>query len=282
MVWLALAASAAAFIVLERDDVLNRLGLKISGKLPATDAGERIYAIGDVHGRLDLLRDLLKRVEEHHAALPPAAATHVILLGDLVDRGPDAAGVLKTMFEVQQRSDRIIVLKGNHEDAMVRAVDGEPGMIGIWKKIGGLATVRSFGFDEALIEGDPGRLIAALRAKLGRPMLDWLRNLPLTAQSGDYLFCHAGIRPGVPLKRQQRTDLLWIREDFLGDARDHGAVIVHGHSIATEVETRDNRIGIDTGAYRTGVLTALYLEGTERDIIATQGAPGVRTDERVA
>ncbi len=252
--------------------MFGRLGLALN-KEPATASGERIYAIGDIHGRLDLLRDLISKIESHHQALPPAREVHIVLLGDLVDRGPNSAGVLRTLYNIQQRTERIIVLRGNHEDTMLKAIDGEPGLLSAWKRIGGIQTLQSFEIGDDIIDGPERELLAALRTAVGRPMLDWLRNLPLTARSGDYLFCHAGIRPGVALKRQSRSDLLWIREEFLADDSDHGFVVVHGHSIATEVEVRDNRIGIDTGAYRTGTLTALYLEGAEREILTAEGEP---------
>ena len=130
-------------------------------------------------------------------------------------------------------------------------------------------TLASYGIPLPAEPYDEEAVAVALRAAVPRPIRHWLAGLPLTARSGDYFFCHAGVRPGVPLKRQSAQDLLWIRREFLSDDSDHGAVVVHGHSIASDVEWRDNRIGIDTGAYRTGRLTALYLEGTEREIIAT-------------
>jgi serine/threonine protein phosphatase 1 len=236
---------------------------------PATEQGERVYAIGDVHGRLDLLRDLLRRIDDHSAGLPPAESTHIILLGDLIDRGTQSREVLNFVYSIQQRTDGIVTLLGNHEELMLKAIDKVPGTLDAWMRMGGRATVRSFGL-EPPAAGESARDYAdRLRAAVPPELLEWMRTLPLTASSGSYMFCHAGIRPGVSLKRQSRTDLLWIRKEFLEDDSSHGVVVVHGHSIAADVEMRSNRIGIDTGAYRTGVLTALYLEGAEREIIAT-------------
>ena len=236
---------------------------------PSTAAGERIYAIGDVHGRLDLLHALLERIEEHAKALAPAESMHIVFLGDLIDRGSDSAAVVRFLYNAQRRTDELIVLLGNHEELMLKALSGEAGALSAWMRNGGRSTVRSFGLEPPDKGADPRAFAARLAAAIPREWLDWLKRLPLTASSGDYLFCHAGIRPGVPLKRQTRTDLLWIRDDFLEDDSDHGSIVVHGHSIANEVEIRGNRIGIDTGAYRTGVLTALYLDGREREIIST-------------
>lgn len=252
-----------------------RNGFSKGEAAPSTNPGERIYAIGDIHGRDDLLIALLARIEAHSAALPEPESQHIVLLGDLVDRGPRSAAVLKLVREVQRADSNMIVLQGNHEDLMLRALAGEPGMLRAWMRVGGKETLRSFGLEPPPREADPAEAIAKIIAEIPPQWLAWLRNLPLTARSGSYHFCHAGIRPGVPLKRQTRSDLLWIRDDFLVDERDHGAVIVHGHSISEEVEIRPNRIGIDTGAYQTGALTALYLEGTEREIISTGSPPAL-------
>lgn len=244
--------------------------------LPATDKGERIYAIGDVHGRSDLLRTLMARIGEHSERMGPARSLHVVLLGDMIDRGPDSLSVLQWVHDVQKRSKSMIVLAGNHEELMVKALDGEPGMLRAWMRIGGDATVRSLGLEPPPRDADPRVFIDKVRAALPRDLLAWVTRLPLTARSGDYLFCHAGIRPGVPVHRQTRADLLWIRDEFLEDPQDHGVVVVHGHSIAAEVEMRRNRIGIDTGAYQTGMLTAVYLEGSEREIITVNGPAAPR------
>jgi serine/threonine protein phosphatase 1 len=236
--------------------------------VPKTQSGERIYAIGDVHGRYDLLRPLMDKLEEHNNALPPVETMHIVFLGDLIDRGSQSSDVMRYVHDMERRFEQIIVLLGNHEEMMVRALDGEATTLRAWLRAGGRATLRSFGIEMEPDE-EADRLIARANAAIPREWMEWLRQRPLTARSGDYFFCHAGIRPGRALNRQSREDLLWIRDQFLEDDTMHGAVIVHGHSVANEVEMRANRIGIDTGAYRTDTLTALYLDGTQREIIST-------------
>jgi serine/threonine protein phosphatase 1 len=213
---------------------------------------------------------LLDRIGEHAQALPPAKSLHLVFLGDLVDRGPDSAKVVEFLYELEQSTDQIIVLLGNHEEAMLKALDGDIGVLQRWLGVGGAETLASYGIRLPEPRDDLRRYTRYLQNSLPAEQMRWLRRLPLTAQSGDYFFCHAGIRPGVPLDRQSREDLLWIRDDFIDDAADHGAVIVHGHTIEPEVRMRANRIGIDTGAYRHGVLTALYLEGESQEIISAK------------
>ena len=236
--------------------------------VPETQPGDCVYAIGDIHGRADLLVDLLHRIEAHAATLPADRDVHLIFLGDLIDRGPEAAKVLRMVKEIEERSGTVIVLAGNHEEFMLRALDGQPGAMRAWLRSGGDATLRSLGVEPPARGDDPSDTCEAVRAALTPAVLEWVRSRPLTARSGDYFFCHAGIRPGRDLKRQSRADLLWIRDEFLEDDGDHGVIVVHGHSISDEVEIRSNRIGVDTGAYRSGVLTAIYLDGPLREIIA--------------
>jgi len=240
--------------------------------LPRTDSGERIYAIGDIHGRYDLLRLLLDRVGEHAAALPPAKSLHIVFLGDLVDRGPDSAKVVEFLYDLEQRTDQVIVLMGNHEEAMIKSVDGDANILKRWLSVGGAETVTSYGLRLPDPRDDGRQYTRYLQASLPAAQMRWLRNRPLTAQSGDYFFCHAGIRPGVALSRQTREDLLWIRDDFIDHEADHGAVIVHGHTIESNIVIRDNRIGIDSGAYCHGVLTALYLENEQQQLISVREA----------
>jgi serine/threonine protein phosphatase 1 len=239
---------------------------------PLTDRGDRVYVIGDVHGRYDLLCELMDKLEEHSARLPHPGSLHVILLGDLVDRGPASADVVRLAYETSRQNSHVVTLLGNHEELMIRALDNEPGYMRTWMRVGGAETLRSFGVEPPERGADPTLAIAKARAAIPREWLDWLRKRPLTARSGDYLFCHAGIRPGVALKRQTRADLLWIRDEFLEDRGDHGVVVVHGHSVEAAVEMRHNRIGIDTGAYKTGMLSALYLEGDRQQVLSVQGA----------
>lgn len=235
---------------------------------PRTAAGERIYAIGDVHGRLDLLDTLIKSIEAQEQELPRARVA-VLLLGDLIDRGPQSRDVLERLVSMVAERSGTIVLRGNHEAALLDSMDMDPAAQRGWLENGGLATLESFGIDPPADHEDAIEFAERLSEGIAAPLQDFLRALPLSTQSGDYFFCHAGVRPGVPLAKQRADDLLWIRDGFMDDERYHGAVIVHGHTVVDQVEFRANRISIDTGAYRTGVLSALCLHEDRRWTLAT-------------
>lgn len=231
--------------------------------------GRRVYAIGDVHGRLDLLDRLIGLIRSDDARRPHVQ-TEVILLGDLIDRGPDSAGVLARAMTGSVGFAPLITLMGNHEEQMLDCVIGDGQMLTGWLFYGGMETLRSFGVPEWVINSDnPAMIMKGAATVIPRDLINWVRGLPLTRRVGDYLFVHAGVRPGVPLEKQDPFDLRWIRKDFLESAEDHGAIIVHGHSVRPDVQFHPNRIGIDTGAYASGKLTALGLEGGERWIIQT-------------
>lgn len=250
--------------------------------MPSTDSGERIYAIGDIHGRYDLLRLLLDKIEAHSSALPPTHSLYVIFVGDLVDRGPQSAEVLAMLYDLNTKTDHVIVLLGNHEEAMLKALDGDMDALRGWLAVGGKDTLNSFGIAPQRADEASRDYLQRARAAIPREWIAWLRKLPLSVQSGDYYFVHAGVRPGVSLQRQTRNDMLWIREDFLEDPRNHGAVIVHGHSVTRNTEIRSNRICIDTGAYRTGLLSAIYLEGEKQEVIFStvgDGAPSSKASQ---
>jgi serine/threonine protein phosphatase 1 len=242
--------------------------------LPSTDSGERIYAIGDIHGRYDLLQLLIERIGRHSATLPPTRSLYVIFIGDIVDRGPQSAEVMGMLYDLQRKSGKVIVLLGNHEDVMVQALDGDLDALRRWLAVGGDTTLASFGIAPLRSDEDLRDYLNRARRVVPREWTTWLRQLPLSVQSGGYHFVHAGVRPGVALDRQSREDMLWIRDEFLEDERAYGAVVVHGHSIVPEAEIRANRICIDTGAYRTGMLTAIYLEGQAQEVITVSLAPG--------
>jgi serine/threonine protein phosphatase 1 len=239
-------------------------------RAPSTAPDDRIYVIGDIHGCYDQWLDLLAKIERHSRSLPDWPRPKLVLLGDMIDRGPASAKVLRLAYEAQRQNEDLIVLLGNHEQMMLDALAGRRGAMEAWLRWGGKETLRSLGIEPG-DEKRPGREYAtALRAAMPGEWLDWLCELPLSMRSGDYFFCHAGIRPGIAIRRQVPRDLLWIRDEFVDDAGDHGLIVVHGHSICENVEVRYNRIGIDTGAYKTGELSALYLEGKQRALISTR------------
>ncbi|CAA9538118.1 MAG: Serine/threonine protein phosphatase [uncultured Sphingomonadaceae bacterium] len=238
-------------------------------RLPATVPGERVYAIGDVHGCFDLLEPLVARIRADDAARMPCRTT-IVLIGDIVDRGPRSADVVRLLMPLAPRTDRLVVLKGNHEDMMVHALRGDLVVLQTWIRLGGDATLRSWGVPTDALDLPPRDLLKTARSKIGGKTLAWLDALPLSYRSGDFFFVHAGIRPGVSLAKQDPDDLIWIRDEFLANDETHPAVIVHGHTIAADgPELRHNRIGLDTGAYRTGKLSAVGLEGEDRWTLTT-------------
>lgn len=231
--------------------------------------GVRVYAIGDIHGRLDLLDQLLFRMEADERARGEAR-TELIFLGDLVDRGPNSAGVVQRALELQQSGRAVRFLMGNHEEVFLKALGGSVEALRFFVRIGGRATILSYGFDEAEYDAlDYDELLPALISRVPAEHVAFLKRFEDRITIGDYLFVHAGIRPRVPLEEQTGGDLRWIRSEFLDFRGDHGAVVVHGHTICDEVEERPNRIGIDTGAFASGRLTALGLQDGERWYLST-------------
>jgi serine/threonine protein phosphatase 1 len=233
-------------------------------------AGQRVYAIGDVHGRFDLLIPLLRRIKADDAQRS-TADTHVIMLGDLIDRGPYSAEVIEYLRSHRDGFATFHFVMGNHEEAMLDSIApaGLPEETG-WLGYGGHETMLSYGADTSLFAAQGTELAAAMRRLVPRTHIEFLESFVDKVQLGDYLFVHAGIRPGIAIEHQESQDMRWIREPFLEDESDHGVVVIHGHSIREEPEIRHNRIGIDTGAYRSGLLTALALEGDERWLIMEQ------------
>ncbi|MCW3837104.1 metallophosphoesterase family protein [Sphingomonas canadensis] len=234
---------------------------------PVLPEGMRVYAIGDVHGELALLRDLLAHIEADNAARP-AADTRVVMLGDLVDRGPDSAGVVELLLNQRPGFATFHFLAGNHEDAMLTSLahDADPRESG-WLRFGGHEALASYGVPEDVFELHGAQLSYELRRYVPEEHLRFIEGFEEMLVLGGYLFVHAGIRPGRSLERQSRGDLLWIREGFLEHEGSHGLMVVHGHTVRREPDFAGNRIGIDTGAYATGVLTALALEGREQRVI---------------
>ena len=231
---------------------------------PKVPAGYRLYAIGDVHGRDDLLGDLLARIDADSEGRGPAKRV-LVFLGDLVDRGQSSAEVVERLRTFTPAGTRLVFLAGNHEEVLLRIIDGDVRLVTDWLRFGGAECLRSYGADpQQLHRMAPDKALELIRNAIPADHIEFLRSFDDTFRAGDYLFVHAGIRPGVPLAEQDPSDLRWIREPFLTDRAEHGYLVVHGHTIRENVDERANRIGIDTGAYRTGVLTAVALEGADR------------------
>lgn len=235
----------------------------------ASTGGRRVYAIGDIHGRADLLDELLDLVSRDDAVRPPCSV-HLIFLGDLVDRGPDSAAVVNRAIALSKSGGHVRFIKGNHEEVFVLASRGDEQAAQFFRRIGGIATLASYGLDPA--DGmamDDAAIASWMLAHIPRAHIDFIDGFEDMIEIGDYLFVHAGIRPGVALTAQEPAALRWIRQPFLDHAAPHEKMIVHGHSIAENVDVRTNRIGIDTGAYASGRLTALGLEDMERWFLQT-------------
>ncbi len=235
----------------------------------------RVYAIGDIHGRLDLL-EAVEGLVLDDAAEAPERRKVVVYLGDYVDRGPESRGVIEHLLAAPLDGFEAVHLIGNHESMMLDFLE-DPSVGPGWMWNGGDATLASYGVAAPSAWTGRDRLAAA-RDELERALppghRDFLAGLALSHREGGYLFVHAGIRPGVALDQQDPTDLMWIREEFLGSTADHGVKVVHGHTIAERPVMLDNRIGIDTGAYLTGRLTCLMLAGDRVTIIGGGGHAG--------
>ena len=237
---------------------------------PSVPPGYRVYAVGDVHGRLDLLDDALSRIEADIDSRA-RAQNIIVFLGDLIDRGPSSAQVIERVRTYRRPAVRTVFLSGNHEEVLLRLLRGESRFLRDWLSFGGAQCARSYGISStALKRMDPGQAVEVLRQKIPGHDQAFLESFVDTFRIGSYLFVHAGVRPGVPLSDQTQADLRWIRRPFLENDDDHGFVVVHGHTIAEQVDVRANRIGLDTGAYRSGVLTAMGLEGRERWFLQTE------------
>jgi serine/threonine protein phosphatase 1 len=247
---------------LEHGLAWNLLTAEVRKERPRIPAGRRVYAVGDIHGRADLLAELFKRIDDDLRSRPKTNAIQVFL-GDYIDRGPHSREVIDLLL-ARRGSHRTMFLKGNHEDCVLRVLT-DPSAFSEWKMIGGLSTILSYGV-VAIGHHDTqshSRMAAAVAEAIPESHHSFLRSLKLSFSVGDYFFAHAGVRPGIPLATQSPQDLLWIRDDFLLHEEDFGKIIVHGHTPAMEPEIRRNRINIDTGAYATGRLTCLVLENDQ-------------------
>lgn len=259
--------------------IASRSSMTDIPRAAAPPPGHRVYAIGDIHGRLDLLDRLLERIRAD-AESATATKNILIFLGDYVDRGPDSKGVIERLSTCALPGFICVFLKGNHEAMLLDFLDNAQG--GSWLANGGLDTVRAYvgdtlestaaidrAMEGALCPDDEDALRRLLRARMPPRHLAFLRTLELTHREGDYLFVHAGINPNLPLPAQREADLIWIRTPFLAYNGDLGFVVVHGHTTAEQPQIFPHRIGIDTRAWASGVLTAVVLHGERRAFIHT-------------
>ena len=237
--------------------------------------------MGDIHGRLDLLGPLLRDVVEDAQASRTDEPPLLVFLGDYVDRGADSRGVVDLILKLQaSRRFEVTALKGNHEEALLQFL-AEPAFGATWMEHGGATTLASYGVHPPAARTDPeawAQVSAAFREALPPAHRDFYSRLELMRVVGDYAFVHAGVRPGVPLDQQAERDLLWIRQEFLQERGPFGKVIVHGHTPLEKAQLTPHRLGIDTGAYATGLLTAVRLQDQDRRLIQARvqrgaGAP---------
>jgi serine/threonine protein phosphatase 1 len=231
--------------------------------------GVRVYAIGDIHGRSDLLDHMHQMIgEDLSSSRPPEC--HIIYLGDYVDRGHDSCGVIKRLAGPAPFALKRTLIMGNHEQMLLRFLE-DGSTAAMWRQLGGMETLLSYRIDVNAALARPG--FQGLSAELARRMppqhLEFLRSLTMSKSIGDYFFCHAGVRPGVALDEQGERDLLWIRNEFLQSRASFGKIVVHGHSPVEQPEFKANRINIDTAAYLTGRLTCLVLEAGSRRTLST-------------
>lgn len=244
----------------------------VSRKQPrswAVPDGRRIYGVGDIHGRLDLLDRLLAQIDDDDRARG-SAASEFVFLGDLVDRGPDSRGVVERLLALAAERRPVRFLMGNHEQVFLRALEGDLKALRFLTRIGGRETLLSYGITDEEYRGlDFENLARIARERVPESHIRFLSAFENWIEIGDYLFVHAGLRPGVALEEQSLADLCWIRDDFLRHRDSFGKMVVHGHSISADIDERPNRIGIDTGAFASGRLTAIGLEGDQRWYLST-------------
>ncbi|AZO09615.1 MULTISPECIES: metallophosphoesterase [unclassified Mesorhizobium] len=238
--------------------------------------GMRLYAIGDVHGRHDLLAAMHRRIESELQHAPPSD-WRIIHLGDYTDRGLHSKEVIDFLIEARRRDTRNLMLAGNHDIGFLEFLD-RPDPDGLFMRNGGVQTAASYGVklsagggwfgrsDETLLHGH-----AALVGAVPPSHVEFLKSLPFSATFGDFFFCHAGIRPGVPLESQSSDDLIWIRDAFHDHPGLFPKVIVHGHTPVPEAEVMANRVNVDTLAWQSGRLSALAIDGAEKRILTVEG-----------
>lgn len=242
---------------------------KPAPRVTRAPSGQRFYAVGDIHGRLDLLEQLLGLIDSDHAGRAPAEQ-HLILLGDLIDRGPASRGVIERVMELGRTRNNFRCLGGNHEDLLLRTLAGDAKSAAVFHRVGGRETLLSYGVPlEDYENADFNGLCEIANAYVPESHAHFIAGLEDFVAAGDYLFVHAGISPGKPLTTQTSEEMRWIRREFTESDFPFEKMVIHGHTITEQVDERPNRIGIDTGAYATNRLTAIGLEGDERWFLST-------------
>jgi len=234
--------------------------------------GLAVYAVGDIHGRLDLLEDLLRRIREDAERHADDQERTLIFLGDYIDRGPASRGVVERLLEDPLPGFTTVRLMGNHEEAMLGFLDRQSDGLD-WLTFGGLETLLSYGVPLRTMPSN-GKQVTELREALAAAVpqshVDFFRKCGFRYSAGDYVFVHAGVRPGVSLEKQSPSDMMWIRDDFLRSRVPlPGRVVVHGHTIVDLPQDRSHRINLDTGAFVSGRLTGLVLRGDSRRFLST-------------
>jgi serine/threonine protein phosphatase 1 len=242
--------------------------LRVRGRRPSVPAGLRIYAVGDIHGRVDLLNKLLARIDTD-IPLRPTVRTIYVFLGDYIDRGSSSRATIDRLIKHRETHESVF-LKGNHELIAIKCLS-DPSLFDHWMRLGGLETLKSYGVaPETLADvRHTAELQAAFFNALPQAHIRFFRDLQNSFACGDFFFAHAGVKPGIDLSRQKERDLLWIRGEFLSSSDDFGKIIVHGHTPTSEIEVGPNRINIDTGAFATGRLTCLVIEDGSLSVIDT-------------
>jgi serine/threonine protein phosphatase 1 len=242
--------------------------LRVLGRRPTLPAGLRIYAVGDIHGRLDLLNELLARINTD-IALRPIVRPVYVFLGDYIDRGSSSRETIDRLIDHGETSESVF-LKGNHELIAIKCLS-DRSLFDHWMRLGGLETLISYGMSPEILANGKKivELQSAFHSALPQTHFRFFRDLKSCFACGDFFFAHAGVNPNVELSRQKESDLLWIRGEFLSSTRDFGKIVIHGHTPTSQIEVGPNRINIDTGAFATGRLTCLVVEGESLSIIDT-------------
>lgn len=235
---------------------------------PATTQGRRLFAVGDIHGRRDLLQRMLKKITAHK--VESGFSNAIVFLGDYIDRGPDSKGVIDLLLALDLPGWQKVFLRGNHDQAILDFLR-DPLFYRAWRGFGAPETLLSYGVIPPRFDSEDAFVKARNELSVALPQahLHFLERLDYSFTDGDYHFVHAGVRPGIALERQVAEDMLWIRDDFLLSTRDFGKVVVHGHTPTEKPVKRFNRIGLDTGAHATGCLTAAVFEGESCDFLST-------------